>query len=87
VNCFFNKVAKISYPDLKWKQKFCKAEKPIPVVLFLQKGIVLNRMYTEIDFQRCCASHNKPRKIKTNSNLRGICSKNISIALYTIGVQ
>jgi hypothetical protein len=61
------------YRDLTSGKKVFKGEKPIPVG-FLRKAIVLNRIYVyrnrrlKIHFQRCYASENKTRKIKTNSN-------------------
>ena len=91
-NCFFQQnLQKRLYRDLKWKKSFFKGEKPIPVVFFTKSNsseqIYRNRRL-KIHFQRCCASQNKTRKIKTNSNSIRYVLKNIFQPFYNInGVQ
>ena len=65
---FQQRLQKKLYRDLKWKKKFCKEEKPIPVGFFTKSNSSEQNIYKnrrlKIHFQRCCASQNKTRKIK-----------------------
>jgi hypothetical protein len=70
---FFQKVCKNNYfRDTKRKKSFFKVEKPIPVGFFTKSNSSEQNIYRnrrlKIHFQRYCASQNKTRKIKTNSN-------------------
>jgi hypothetical protein len=74
---------KFLYRDLKWKKCFTKKKKCLKthsIVGFFTKSnsseqnICRNRRL-KINFQRCCASQNKTRKIKTNSNSIGMFYK------------
>ena len=72
------------YRDLKWKKSFVKKKKSlkthIPVDFFTKSNSSEQNIYRirrlKINFQRnCCASQNKTRKIKTNSNSIGMFYK------------
>jgi hypothetical protein len=57
------------------EKNFYKEEKPILVGFFTKSNSSEQNIYRnhrlKIKFQRCCASQNKTRKIKTNSNSIG----------------
>jgi hypothetical protein len=72
-NCFFQQsLQKQLFSRLQVEKKCFKVEKPIPVVFFTKSNSSEQNIYRnrrlKIHFQRCCASQNKTRKIKTNSN-------------------
>jgi hypothetical protein len=65
---FQQSLQKQLYRDLKWKKSFFNGQKPIPVGFFTKSNSSEQNIYINRRFQRCCASQNKTRKIKTNSN-------------------
>jgi hypothetical protein len=66
----------ILYRDLKWKKSLIKWKKCLKThssgLFFTKSNSSEQNIYRnhrlKINFQRCCASQNKTRKIKTNSN-------------------
>jgi hypothetical protein len=62
---------KFLYRDLKWKKSFIKWKK-CQNRIYIQKSSFKNKFSTLLT---CCASQNKTRKIKTNSNSIGMFYK------------